>query len=169
MHILVLGSAAGGGFPQWNCACRNCVDVRRNVSGLKPRSQSSIAVSVDRENWCLLNASPDLREQLAAYSYFAPDIAAGSRHSPLKSVVLTNADVDHVAGLLNLREGQAFALYGSERVLKAVADNPIFGVMADGVVERIPIRIDEVFEPAGCPGLAIEMFAVPSAPGCAIV
>ena len=161
MLVKVLGSAAGGGFPQWNCACRNCVDVRHGVPGLKPRSQSSLAVSVDGANWCLLNASPDLRQQLAAYHYFSPDTASGSRHSPLKSVVLTNADVDHVAGLLNLREGQPFSLYGSSRVLSAVAANPVFNVMQDGVVKRISVRNGEVFEPDGCPGLAIEMFAVP--------
>jgi pyrroloquinoline quinone biosynthesis protein B len=161
MLVKVLGSAAGGGFPQWNCACRNCVDVRHSVPGLKPRSQSSLAVSVDGVNWCLLNASPDLRQQLAAYCYFSPDTASGSRHSPLKSVVLTNADVDHVAGLLNLREGQPFSLYGSSRVLSAVAANPVFDVMQDGVVKRVSVRNGEIFEPDGCPGLAIEMFAVP--------
>jgi pyrroloquinoline quinone biosynthesis protein B len=161
MLVKILGSAAGGGFPQWNCACRNCVDVRRGEPGLKPRSQSSLAVSADGINWCLLNASPDLRQQLAAYSQFSPDPEAGTRHSPLKSAVLTNADVDHIAGLLNLREGQPFSVYGSERVLKAVADNPVFDVLAKGVVARVPVQMDEIFEPAGCPGLQIELFAVP--------
>jgi pyrroloquinoline quinone biosynthesis protein B len=161
MLVSILGSAAGGGFPQWNCACRNCVDVRRGAPGLKPRSQSSLAVSVDGRNWCLLNASPDLRQQLAAHPHLAPDADAGSRHSPLKSVVLTNADVDHIAGLINLREGQPFALYASERVLIAIDDNPVFDVLQAGVVERIAVDNNETFHPAGCPGLAIELFAVP--------
>ncbi len=161
MLIKVLGSAAGGGFPQWNCACANCADVRRGVTGLKPRSQSSIAVSVDGRNWCLLNASPDLREQLAANPELSPRPEAGLRNSPLKAVVLTNADVDHVAGLLNLREGQPFSVYGSARVLDAVTDNPIFDVLREDLVPRIVIANGDVFEPAGCEGLTVELFSVP--------
>ncbi|WP_088344048.1 MULTISPECIES: pyrroloquinoline quinone biosynthesis protein PqqB [Rhodomicrobium] len=160
MLVKILGSAAGGGFPQWNCACRNCTDVRRGVPGLKPRSQSSLAVSADGLGWCLLNASPDLRAQIAAHEALAPG-TEDVRGSPLKSVVLTNADVDHVAGLLNLREGQPFHLYASARVLEAVAANPIFNVLKDGVVTRVAIADGESFEPAGCPGLAIELFTVP--------
>lgn len=161
MLIRVLGSAAGGGFPQWNCACQNCADVRQGIPGLKARSQSSLAVSVDGESWCLLNASPDLREQLAAFDGFSPRPGDGLRNSPLKAVILTNADVDHVAGLLNLREGQPFHLYGSDRVLAAVNANPIFGVMREDIVQRKTVRNDESFEPEGCPGLRVEMFDVP--------
>lgn len=161
MLVKILGSAAGGGFPQWNCACRNCTDVRSGVPGLKPRSQSSLAVSADGRNWCLLNASPDLRAQIAPHEALSPGADEGSRASPLKSVVLTNADVDHVAGLLNLREGQPFHLYGSARVLGAVAANPIFNVLKDGIVTRVPVANGEIFEPAGCPGLAVELFTVP--------
>ncbi len=161
MLVRVLGSAAGGGFPQWNCACLNCADVREGIEGLKARSQSSITVSVDGENWCLLNASPDLREQLAKFDKLSPQPGKGLRNSPLKTVVLTNADVDHVAGLLNLREGQPFSLYASQRVLSAVDANPIFSVMRQDLVKRLPIQNNEVFQPAGCPGLQIEMFTVP--------
>lgn len=161
MLVRVLGSAAGGGFPQWNCACRNCSDVRKGVPGLSPRSQSSLAISIDGASWCLLNASPDLREQIAATPALAPYKQGGVRSSPIKSVVLTNADVDHIAGLLNLREGQPFHLYGSGRVLGAVAANPIFGVLAGDVVSRSTVESGTVFVPAGCPGLAIEMFNVP--------
>lgn len=131
------------------------------MHGLKPRSQSSLAVSADGRNWCLLNASPDLRAQIAPHEALSPGSGEGSRASPLKSVVLTNADVDHVAGLLNLREGQPFHLYGSARVLDAVAANPIFNVLKDGIVTRVPVDNGEIFEPAGCPGLAIELFTVP--------
>ena len=161
MIIKILGSAAGGGFPQWNCNCRNCADVRRGTGGLQPRTQSSVAVSVDGRNWTLLDASPDLRQQIAATLELNPRDGDAARFSPIKSVVLTSADVDHVAGLLNLREGQPFAIYADPRVFAALTANPIFGVLAAGCVARIPIRPDEMFEPAGCPGLGIEAFAVP--------
>jgi pyrroloquinoline quinone biosynthesis protein B len=161
MRIKILGSAAGGGFPQWNCACRNCADVRRGAHGLKPRSQSSLAVSADGASWCLLNASPDLRQQIAAHAALAPTAEGPARASPIKAVVLTNADVDHVAGLLNLRELQPFSIYASQRVLAAIAANPIFGVLAPEIVQHIAVRNGESFEPAGCAGLAIELFAVP--------
>ena len=105
MIIKVLGSAAGGGFPQVNCNCRNCADVRAGRPGLRPRTQSSLAVSRDGERWVLLNASPDLRQQIAATPELAPRADGGPRSSPIKAVVLTNGDVDHVAGLLSLREG----------------------------------------------------------------
>lgn len=160
MLVRVLGSAAGGGFPQWNCACRNCADVRRGLSSLKPRSQSSLVISADGANWCLLNASPDLREQFVAHPPLAADPDAGLRNSPLKAVVLTNADVDHVAGLLNLREGQPFHLYASARVLSALAANPIFDVLHEGLVRRVTLADGDVFEPDGCAGLAVELAAV---------
>ena len=130
------------------------------VAGLAARSQSSLAVSADGKNWCLLNASPDLRAQIGNFAALTPSVEYGARFSPLKSVILTNADVDHVAGLLNLREGQPFRLYGSAPILAAVAANPIFGVLADGVVSRATIEYGMRFEPAGCPGLAVEMFTV---------
>ncbi len=161
MIIKILGSAAGGGFPQWNCNCRNCADVRRGIGGLAPRTQSSLAVSVDGRNWTLLNASPDLRQQIAATPELNPHDGHAARFSPIKSVVLTSADVDHVAGLLSLREGQPFSIHADPRVLSALAANPIFGVLAAGCALREPIRREEVFAPAGCPGLGIEAFAVP--------
>lgn len=161
MLVRVLGSAAGGGFPQWNCACRNCSDVRKGVQGLAARSQSSLAVSADGVNWCLLNASPDLRTQIGNFAALTPSVEYGVRFSPLKSVILTNADVDHIAGLLDLREGQAFHLYASERILGVLAANPIFGVLAQGIVTRTILKNGMRFEPVGCPGLAVEMFAVP--------
>lgn len=161
MLVRVLGSAAGGGLPQWNCACRNCSDARAGVPGVVPRSQSSLAVSADGVNWCLLNASPDLREQIGSFAALTPSVEYGVRFSPLKSVIITDADVDHVAGLLHLREGQPFHLYASERILAAIAANPIFGVLADGIVTRMILKNGTRFEPAGCPGLAVEVFVVP--------
>src|ERR1700733_9478432 len=103
MFIRILGSGAGGGFPQWNCNCRNCAAVRAGKPGFRARTQSSLAVSRDGSSWLLLNASPDLRQQIAAAPVLSPGSAAGARSSPIKAVILTNGDVDHVAGLLTLR------------------------------------------------------------------
>ena len=110
MLIKVLGSAAGGGFPQINCNCRNCADLRQGKPGLCARTQSCLAVTGDGESWVLLNASPDLRQQVGATPELAPPPQAGARMSAIKAVVLTNGDVDHIAGLLSLREGFAFTV-----------------------------------------------------------
>src|SRR5262245_18696198 len=115
MIVKILGSAAGGGFPQANCNCRNCADVRDGKPRLTPRTQSSLAVSRSVECCVLLNASPDLRSQIAATPELAPRSDKGPRSSPIAAVVLTNGDVDHVAGLLSLREGVAFSLHASVR------------------------------------------------------
>ncbi len=160
MIIKVLGSAAGGGLPQWNCSCRNCADVRRGVGGLEPRTQSSLAVSADGQTWTLLDASPDLRQQIAATPELGPRPGARTRGSPITAVVLTSADVDHVAGLLTLRENQPFSIHADPRVLSALAASPVFGVLGD-CVRRVPMPLRAPFEPAGCPGVAITAFAVP--------
>lgn len=107
----------------------------------KVRSQSSVAVSADGIWWFLLNASPDIRHQLAQTQPLHP--ANGLRHSPVAGVVLTNADVDHVAGLLSLREGQALSLYATGRVHQVLAANPIFGVLNPAVVSRLRLRLDQ--------------------------
>ena len=109
MEILVLGSGAGGGFPQWNCNCRLCAGQRSGQVRATPRTQSSIAVSADGERWILLNASPDLGAQLRASPALWP--RHGLRHSPIEAVVLMDSQIDHVAGLLSLREGQRLQLY----------------------------------------------------------
>src|SRR5262245_16950180 len=158
MIIRVLGSAAGGGFPQVNCNCRNCADVRAGRPGLRSRTQSSLAVSRDGQCWVLLNASPDLRQQLAATPELAPRPDEGPRSSPITAGVLTNGDVDHVAGLLSLREGLGFALYASPRVLEALADNSIFNVLGAQTVPRIALPLGQSVEVAG---LAVEAYAVP--------
>jgi len=102
MKIKVLGSAAGGGFPQWNCGCSNCHRARRGLSGFKPRTQAQVAVSVSPGSWILLNASPDLRQQLLRDPDFAP--AANTRATPVSTIVLTSADVDSVVGLFHHRQ-----------------------------------------------------------------
>jgi pyrroloquinoline quinone biosynthesis protein B len=159
MIIRVLGSAAGGGFPQANCNCRNCADLRRGAPGLIARTQSSLAVSRDGERWVLLNASPDLRQQINATPKLAPRPDRGPRSSPIAAVVLTNGDVDHVAGLLSLREGLPFGLYASARVLEALAANSIFNVLSRQAVPRVALPLDAVIEVAG--GLAVEAYPVP--------
>lgn len=166
MLIKVLGSAAGGGFPQINCNCRNCADARARKPGLKSRTQSSLAVSRDGNGsaWILLNASPDLRQQVAATPELAPRSGPGPRDSPIKAVVLTNGDVDHLAGLLSLREGLAFTVYATERVLATLAANSVFDVLDAGLVERAQLPIGTPLHLAGAGeplGLTLEAFPVP--------
>lgn len=159
MIVKVLGSAAGGGFPQANCNCRNCADVREGKPGLRPRTQSSVAVSSDGTAWVLLNASPDLRAQIAGAPELAPSPTAGARASPISAVVLTNGDVDHVAGLLSLREGFVFSLFATDQVLETLAANSIFNVLDPRRVTRVAMKPGLSFEVAG--PLEIEPFPVP--------
>ena len=161
MFIKILGSAAGGGFPQINCNCRNCGDVRQGRSGLTSRTQSSLAVSRDGVAWILLNASPDLRQQIAATPALAPPNDAGPRGSPIKAVVLTNGDVDHIAGLLSLREGVGFTLYASSRVLGTLAANSLFNVLDTGLVPRVQLKAGQTAELGDGIGLTVEAFPVP--------
>ena len=163
MHILVLGSAAGGGFPQWNCNCEGCRRARSGDPAARPRTQSSIAVSSGDGRWLLLNASPDLRSQINANPALHPK--DGLRSSPLAAAVLTNADIDHVTGLLSLREMQAFCVYATTRVHRVLAGNSVFQVLNADLVPRRPMRLGEPFRPEaadGTPlGLEVEAFAVP--------
>ncbi|HEY2459131.1 MAG TPA: MBL fold metallo-hydrolase [Candidatus Acidoferrum sp.] len=129
MQIKVLGSAAGGGFPQWNCACQNCAGLRAGTIKAIPRTQTQIAFSPDGELWFLVGASPDLRTQLISAPEFDPDPQNPGR-SPVAGVFLPSADVDSVMGLLHLREFQSFFLFctaGVQRALKT--ENRIFKVL----------------------------------------
>ena len=112
-RALALGSAAGGGLPQWNCGCANCVAARDPDSSIRPQTQSSLAVSVDGLNWSLLNASPDMRTQLADNATLHPKTLRGS---PVRNVILTNGDIDHIAGLLILRERHAFTIHATPHI-----------------------------------------------------
>jgi pyrroloquinoline quinone biosynthesis protein B len=164
MVIKVLGSAAGGGFPQWNCNGRNSADVRQGKGGLAPRSQASVAVSADGRQWVLLNAAPDLRQQINDTPELYPDPNEGPRNSPIKAVVLTNGDVDAIAGLLCLREGQPLTIYGTARVLDVLASNSVFDVLDAHLVKRVVMAYDRPFAvegPAGPVGMTIEPFPVP--------
>jgi len=164
MMIKVLGSAAGGGFPQWNCNGRNSADVRKGAAGLVPRTQASVAVSADGGQWVLLNAAPDLRQQINDTPELHPLRDGAPRNSPIKAVVLTNGDVDAVAGLLCLREGQPFTVYGTARVLGVLASNNIFDVLDPRLVKRIAMAFGRpcaVEGPSGPVGITIEAFPVP--------
>jgi len=157
MQAIVLGSAAGGGVPQWNCRCPVCSLAWAGDPRVAPRTQSSLAVSADGVSWLLLNASPDLRAQIQATRALHPRL--GERHSPIGAVVVTNGDVDHIAGLLTLRESQPFTLFGTAETLGMVDANPVFQVVNPVFVPRRTVALGEVFEPL--PGLSLEMFAVP--------
>jgi pyrroloquinoline quinone biosynthesis protein B len=133
VHVLVLGSAAGGGFPQWNCGCRNCEAIRQGRPGWRARTQDSLAVSADGERWWLLNASPDILAQIQATPALWP---RGLRHSPIAGVVLTNGDLDHVLGLLLLRESQPFSLYATSRVIEGLRQNVFLRTL-----ERFPGQV----------------------------
>lgn len=163
MEIMVLGSAAGGGYPQWNCNHPNSRRAREHDPAAPQRTQSSIAVSADGEAWVLFNASPDLRQQINDNDILHPRDKL--RDSPIRAVVLTNADVDHVAGLLNLRESQAFNLYATNRVLSVIEANTVFNVLNPEFVSRRAFELDRplALEQAdGTPlGLTVVPFAVP--------
>jgi pyrroloquinoline quinone biosynthesis protein B len=157
LTAIVLGAAAGGGYPQWNCRCPVCRLAWEGDGRVKPCTQAGLAVSADGAHWVLLNASPDLRAQLAATRALHP--RDGLRHSPIAAVVLTGAEIDQIAGLLNLRERQPFALYGTPACLAAVAANPMFDALAPDVVKRQAVVPGTPFQPA--PGLTAELFTVP--------
>jgi pyrroloquinoline quinone biosynthesis protein B len=162
MRLIVLGAAAGGGFPQWNCNCPNCRRARAGDPKALPRTQSSLAISADGERWVLLNASPDLRQQIAANAALHPKRDA--RHSPIAAAVLTSGDIDHVAGLLTMRESQPFSLYATERVHAALAANSIFKALGVAVARRLLAldRGESLIDRDGhALGLAITPFAVP--------
>ncbi len=157
LHVIVLGSAAGGGFPQWNCRCPVCSLAWDGDPRVSPRTQSSLAVSADGGAWVLLNASPDLRQQILLTPQLRPQ--TGARHSPIGAVILTNGDVDHIAGLLTMREKQPFRLLASAALLQMIDTDPIFAVLDPAAVERQPMAADTPITVLS--GLTVEGFAVP--------
>ncbi|MCA3564349.1 MAG: pyrroloquinoline quinone biosynthesis protein PqqB [Methylocystis sp.] len=157
MQAIVLGSAAGGGVPQWNCRCPVCRLAWAGDPRVRPRTQSGLAVSYGGEAWLLVNASPDIRQQIAATPVLHP--RSGSRHSPIQAVLLTNGDIDHVAGLFTLRESQPFDLFATAGILDAIAANRIFDVVNPACVPRREVRLEAPFEPV--PGLLATLFPVP--------
>src|SRR5271167_1920116 len=163
LRVVVLGAAAGGGVPQWNCGCPVCLKARTENPELQS-TQASVALSADGEQWFLINASPDLRQQLTATPQLHPK-AGALRHSPIAGVILTNGEIDAVAGLLSMREGSPFTIYAHGKVLAILRANSIFNVLSEKNVRREPIDIDRAFEPKlpdGSPsGIEILPFTVP--------
>lgn len=146
LRVVVLGAAAGGGVPQWNCGCRVCQAARTSHPELQS-TQASIAISADGDHWFLVNASPDLRQQLIKAPQFHP--APGKlRHSPIAGVILTNGEIDAIAGLLSMREGWPFTIYAHAKVLATLQANSVFNVLSEENVKRQPVAIDQAFEPA---------------------
>jgi pyrroloquinoline quinone biosynthesis protein B len=163
LRVVVLGAAAGGGVPQWNCGCRICRAARGDQPELRS-TQASVAISADGDHWFLINASPDLRQQLLATPQLHPKTGL-LRHSPIAGVILTNGEIDAVAGLLSMREGSPFTIYGHAKVLAILKANSIFNVLNEKNVRREPIELDRPFEPAlpgGAPsGIEVLPFSVP--------
>lgn len=155
LTAIVLGSAAGGAFPQWNCRCPVCQLAWAGDARVRPRTQASIAVSAGDGRWTLLNASPDLGQQIRATAALHPQ--DGLRGSPIDAVVLTGAEIDQIAGLLSLRESTPFTLYATPSSHAAVAANAMFGAL--GAMTRRAVNPGERFMLAG--NIEANLFTVP--------
>ena len=160
MRVKILGAAAGGGFPQWNCSCANCRRLRLGRFSGERRTQAQLAVNTSEDEWTLLNASPDLLRQIEVTAELWSK--GDARHSPIKSVILTGAEVDQVLGLLLLREFHSFDIYATTSVRKIlIYDNSLFAVLA-----RVPGQVKwhdlQGGEPIRIGEIGIEPFWVPS-------
>jgi pyrroloquinoline quinone biosynthesis protein B len=165
VQIRVLGSAAGGGFPQWNCGCPNCQGVRAGTLRATPRMQESIAVSADGNAWFLVNASPEIQRQIESFPPLHP---RGRRHSPIAGLLLSNGDLDHCLGLLSLRESHPLVIYATEPVRRGFTE----GNRLYRTLQRFPTQVtwrslkagreEELTVEGGRPaGLSVEAVAVP--------
>lgn len=158
MWVRVLGSAAGGGFPQWNCDCPACHAVRDGARPCRSRTQSSIAVSPNYREWWLLNASPDIRRQIESFPALRP---RGNRVTPLQAVLLTDAELDHTLGLLMLREAQTLELHATPAVHETLTATSLLRTLAGYcTVEWRPV-VPQVDVPLGA-GLSYRAFDVPT-------
>lgn len=155
LTAIVLGSAAGGAFPQWNCRCPVCALAWAGDSRVRPRTQAGLAISAGDGRWTLLNAAPELLQQIRATPALHP--AQGLRGSPIDAVVLTGGEIDQIAGLLSLRESTPFALYATPSSHAAVAGNAMFGAMSR--MTRRAVNPGELFMLAG--GIEARLFTVP--------
>lgn len=156
MKIHILGSAAGGGFPQWNCNCFNCHRMRTGAIRATPRTQSSIAVSMDKRRWVLFNTSPDIRAQLEAFPAIQP--REGKRDTGIAAIVYMDSQLDHTTGLLMLREGCPHQVYCTDPVYGDLTSGfPIFRILEswNGGITRHRIEFDQSFAIAGIDGLRI--------------
>jgi pyrroloquinoline quinone biosynthesis protein B len=167
VQVILLGTAAGGGFPQWNCWCPTCRTARREPARAHPRSQSSAAVSADGRRWFLLNASPDVHAQLARLPGTEP---AGMRHQPVEGVVLTDAELDHSLGVVLLREGRYLQVYATPAVQHMLEHDsrllPVTRAFAEVRLESLAIAgATALVYRDGCPaGLTVTAFPVPADP-----
>jgi pyrroloquinoline quinone biosynthesis protein B len=167
VQVILLGTAAGGGFPQWNCWCPSCRIARREPARARPRSQSSAAVSADGRRWFLLNASPDVHAQLARIPGPEP---RGMRHVPIEGVVLTDAELDHTLGIVLLREGRFLQLYATPAAQSVIERDssvlPVTRAFAEVRVEPLAIGGSTALGYRdGCPaGLTVTAFPVPAGP-----
>ena len=161
IRVLVLGAAAGGGFPQWNSNSLANRRVRSGDPAALPATQASIAFSIDGISWYLVNAAPDLREQINANEALHPKV--GLRSSPIAGIFLTNGDVDALAGLLHLRERTAFTLFAHRRIFDVLEANPIFSVLSPDLVKRRLLKTDEetLLGETEAESLTVTPFAVP--------
>ena len=153
MWVRVLGSAAGGGFPQWNCNCPNCRAVRDGSRPCRARTQSSIALSADYRRWFLFNASPDIRSQIEAFGPLRPQ--GEVRRTPIQGIVLSDAELDHTLGLLSLREARFLRVYATTWVRTALSEcNPILRTLgAYCTVDWQPVRLGDVVPLCGSDGV----------------
>jgi pyrroloquinoline quinone biosynthesis protein B len=167
MRLILLGTAAGGGFPQWNCWCPTCRVARREPGRARHRTQSSAAVSTDGHRWFLLNASPDVHSQLR---HLAVEDPSGMRHVPVEGVVLTDAELDHTLGLVLLREAGQLRIHATTAVRRIVEEDSRIAAVTRAFAE---VRIEELglgmTTPLsyrdGCPsGITVSAFAVPAGP-----
>jgi pyrroloquinoline quinone biosynthesis protein B len=165
VKIRVLGSAAGGGCPQWNCACRNCRGARDGSAAIEPRTQECVAVSADGEAWFLLNASPEIRAQIESFPPLHP---RALRDSPIQGILLTNGDLDHTLGLLSLRESHPLVVYATETVRRGFVESNVLYRTLQRFPEQVTWRTllpdAEVELTTGTiapAGLSVEAFAVP--------
>jgi pyrroloquinoline quinone biosynthesis protein B len=154
---VVLGAAAGGGFPQWNSAGAGCLRSRAGDPAAASRTQASIAVSADGDRWIVVNASPDLRQQIAATPALHPRPGA-LRNSPIQAVLLTGAEVDAIAGLLHLRERQPFTILAAPQTIAVLDANPIFRALNPDFVLRRAVQPGQAFDAFG---LSITTYVVP--------
>ena len=168
MQIVLLGTAAGGGFPQWNCWCPSCRVARQEPARARRRSQSSVAVSADGRRWFLLNASPDVHAQLARLQTAPPGNAV--RQVPVEGIVLTDAELDHTLGVVLLREARALQLWATEAVGRVLeADSrilPVTRAFAEVGMNQLALqRESPLTYRDGCPsGLSVLGFTVPAGP-----
>lgn len=161
MRIKVLGAAAGGGFPQWNCGCPNCRDVRSGALATKPLTQECVAVSADSERWFLLNVSPEIRSQIESFQGLHP---RAPRHSPISGILLTNGDLDHCLGLLSLRESHPLVVWATERVRHGFTEGNVLYRTLQRFPGQVTWRTLQFGDEIDLGGLAVEALPVPGKP-----